>query len=307
VFSQNFLQFIYIPKLESCQVEPVLAHKQVVREAPQTAKEFQENLDIYVEDTGLQKFFPPSDAFISTVARKAAALRHDPTTNLGSAPNVRRLTRLSLYRLIIYCDDSGSMAGQRHAIQSQLVSRIAQIATRIVPDNVGVDLHFLNGGGYENLRPEQVPYIVSMIPLHGTTPIGTNLREDILVPQVYAPLAQPDSRIDRPLLICIITDGCPNCEHPSTLKNAVVECRRTIQAAGYQSTAVRFSVSQIGNDYDAALFLDELRRDPEIQDVVRCTTDRLDEKYEELRSNKRNLETWLLEILTNPIMERGNF
>ncbi|KIJ34861.1 hypothetical protein M422DRAFT_782742 [Sphaerobolus stellatus SS14] len=271
-----------------------------------TPAEFQTNLDTYVEDTGLEMFFPPTNTYLSTVSQNAAVLRNDPTTNLGTPQNIRRLTRLSLYHPVIYCDDSGSMSGSPMETQRQLVSRIALVATKIVPPEFGLDLYFINRGSFHNLSAWQIESALKNIEPEGGTPIGTNLRNRILLPLVYDVLGG-GRRLERPLLICIITDGCPTYEHKLALKNVIVECRRYIQSMGYNSTAVRFSISQIGNDDDATRFLDELRNDGEIQDIIRCTTDRLDSKYWELRENERELESWLLKVLTNPIMERGRF
>ncbi|THH06243.1 hypothetical protein EW146_g9672 [Bondarzewia mesenterica] len=65
-----------------------------------------------------------------------------------------------------------------------------------------------------------------------------------------------------------------------------------------------FSISQIGDDAKGTAFLDGLRGDQEVEDVLHCTTDRLDSKYQELRMNERRIEEWLLKLLTKPIMER---
>jgi len=68
-----------------------------------------------------------------------------------------------------------------------------------------------------------------------------------------------------------------------------------------------FCISQIGDDEDAKEFLNSLRDDDSIQDVLYAMTDRLDEEYKKLRANDKKLEVWLLHLLTKPIMERyGN-
>ncbi|KIJ34860.1 hypothetical protein M422DRAFT_51796 [Sphaerobolus stellatus SS14] len=224
-----------------------------------TPAEFQANLDSYVENAGLEMFFPPSNTYLSTVSQKAAWLRNDRTTDLGTPQNVRRLTRLSLYHPVIYCDDSGSMLGSPFETQKQLVSRIARVATRIVPSEFGLDLYFINRGSFHNLAPWQIDSALRSVQPTGWTAIGSNLKSRILQPLVYDTLNW-GKRLARPLLICVITDGSPT-EYESTFKNVIVECRRRIQAAGYNSTAVRFSISQIGNDSSAARFLDELRND----------------------------------------------
>lgn len=199
------------------------------------------------------------------------------------------------------------MCGSPFAIQRELISRIARVATKIVPEDYGLDLYFINRGSFHNRTAQEVDVALRSIDPSGGTPIGTNLHRRILKPLVYDVLSDPGRILRRPLLVCAITDGCPTGEYEGAFKSAIVECRETIRRAGYPSTAVRFSVSQIGSDSDATRFLDGLAGDVDIQDVVRCTTDRLDEKYRELRQNERELETWLLQVLTNPIMENGRF
>jgi len=179
------------------------------------------------------------------------------------------------------------------------------VATKIVPEEYGIDLHFINCGSFNNCSITQIEIALASISLSRGTPIGTNLRDRILRPLVYDVLSDPSKTLRRPLLVCTITDGWPTEEYKGTSKNAIVECREAIERAGYPSATVRFSVSQIGNDPNATRFLDGLVGDPEIQDVVRCTTDRLDEKYRELWQNEKDLEAWLLQILTSPIMENN--
>ena len=65
-----------------------------------------------------------------------------------------------------------------------------------------------------------------------------------------------------------------------------------------------FCISQVGTDRSAEQFLDALRSEKEIEDVIYCTVGQLDAKYKELKENERALELWLLCLLMNPIMER---
>ncbi|KAI0918884.1 hypothetical protein AcV5_001948 [Taiwanofungus camphoratus] len=273
---------------------------------PDTVEGLKTGLDSYVAESGLDKFFAPGDPFLQTLAEKASALRDDPTTSLGSPENIKRLTRLSLYQPVIYCDDSGSMeSDNRYEHQCELVSRIARIATKIVPDEFGVELRFINAKPkHEGSMPAaKVEAAMAAVRPNGGTQIGTVLRNKILQPLVYDVLASGHN-LTRPLLICVITDGCPSNEGAEEFKKAIVNCRRQLVNGGYEPTAVMFSISQIGNDKQARAFLDGLRGDKEIEDILYCTTDQLDSKLKELRENENRLEEWLLKTLTNPIMGR---
>ncbi|KAI0918885.1 hypothetical protein AcV5_001949 [Taiwanofungus camphoratus] len=273
---------------------------------PLPAEEFKTSLDSYVTDSGLDKFFASDDALLQTIAQKASALRDDPTTLLGKPENIKRLTRLSVYQLVVYCDDSSSMRDHnRYEHQRKLVSRIARIATKVVPDEFGVELRFINAKPeYEgNMPAAKIEAAIAAVRPNGGTQIGTVLRNKILQPLVYDVLAS-GHQLKRPLLVCAITDGDPSQEETDTFKKEIVACRRTLAASEYGPTAVMFNISQIGNDKNAKAFLDGLRGDTEIRDVLYCTTDQLDSKFQELKENENKLEEWLLKTLTNPIMAR---
>ena len=136
----------------------------------------------------------------------------------------------------------------------------------------------------------------------GGTPLGSSLYNNILQPLVYKQL--DNGRLERPILICTITDGCPNSNDNPTFKNAIVECKKKLDGADYDPFAVRYLISQIGEDQSAAQFLRELKDDPQIKDVLYCTTQSgtLDADFKKLRSNEKELDRWLLETLTAPIV-----
>ena len=264
-----------------------------------------------VQQERFGKFFSPDDPFLAKLAEKASALRDDPTTDLGKPENIRRLTQLSLYHPVIYCDDSTSMTLEhRYQYQIELVTRIARIATKIVPDDMaGVDLRFINNDFESTLSAREILQVMRGIKTSPGTNIGTNLREKILNPLVYEIINQPKTNTNpipfkRPLLVCIITDGEPIPEDQNVLRDEIVTCKRKLEAKGYDPTSVMYCINQVGTGRSAEQFIDALRNEKEIEDVIYCTVGQLDAKYEELKENERALESWLLELLTRPIMER---
>ncbi|KAF7792466.1 hypothetical protein EIP86_003505 [Pleurotus ostreatoroseus] len=272
---------------------------------PKTPAEFNKMIDSWLEESELKTFFPDGDRFLQTLAEKAATLRADKNDPLSSQENIKRLTQLSLYQPIIYCDDSGSMRqNSRYEIQKDLVKRIARIATRIVPDDIGVDVRFINADfNKTNLNLDEVNQaLTDNGPTGPATRIGSALQDKILKPFVYSYL--PTKTLQRPLLVCVITDGSPTAEPQETFKNAIVECRRMVADADYPPDAVRFLVSQIGDDAAAKVFLQALNADRDINDVLHCTTDRLDAEFMKMRQNEDQLESWLLGVLVSPIMNR---
>ena len=257
-----------------------------------------------------EKFFSPNHPFLANLAEKANALRDDPTTDLGKPENIKRLTQLSLYRTVIYCDDSSSMSEEnRYEYLIQLVTRIARIATRIVPDDMaGVDLRFINNNLASNLSYTEVLHEMRRVWPSGMTEIGTNLQRKILKPLVYDIMDSTTSTspipFKRPLLVCIITDGHPVQEARDALRDEIVTCKRKLEAKGYNPTSVMYCINQVGTDPEAEHFIDVLRNEKTIEEVIYCTVGQLDAKYEELKENERALESWLLDLLTKPIMGR---
>ena len=263
------------------------------------------------QDKKFEKFFAPDDPFLTNLAAKANALRDDPTTDLGKPENIKHITRLSLYHPFIYCDDSSSMSEEnRYQYQTELVTRIARIATKIVPDDMaGVELRFINDDFKSQVSAEGIQQVMKRVGPSQTTNIGTNLRKKILEPFIYDVITKPvipgtAFPFRRPLLVCIITDGMPYPEPANVLLDEIVECKNRLKEKGYDPTAVMFCISQVGTSVDATQFIVALRNKKEIEDVIYCTVGHLESKFKELKDNERALESWLLHVLTKPIMER---
>ena len=198
----------------------------------------------------------------------------------------------------------------RYRYQIELVARIARIATKIVPDDMaGVDLRFINNNSASTLKAREILQVMRGIKTSPGTSIGTYLQKKILKPLVYDIISQPKIfnnpiPFKRPLLVCIITDGCPTGEVPNKFRDEIITCKQKLEAKGYDPTSVMFCINQVGTDHAAEQFLDALRNEKEIEDVIYCTAGQLGTKYEELKENERALESWLLHLLMDPIMER---
>ncbi|KZT71658.1 MFS general substrate transporter [Daedalea quercina L-15889] len=290
------------------EVRHSVASQSVTVERVPNMQESEEVIANHVASCGLQKFFNEDSDFVKTVAANAAKLQDDGESFPITKPNVERLIRLSLYYPVIYCDDSGSMSWgvpSRWSLQGDAVRRIANIATRALPEQYGVGLRFINAHptNTDNIPAANVIRAVDQVSPFGGTPLGTNMRQYILKPLVYDVL-DGNRLLERPILVCIITDGCPNGDNKTTFEGAIRECRQRLVDAGYEPAAVRFCVNQIGDDAASTRFLDSLRNNSAIADVTYCTTERLDEQYKEFKENKRLLDEWLLKMLSEPIMHR---
>lgn len=128
------------------------------------------------------------------------------------------------------------ISGTRADSQVQLVKRMAGLCTRIVPDDEGADLFYINGEEVQNEREAKIEErMKTHLPTSGT-PIGTKLREKILDPFVYRVMRGPNKQFQRPLFITIITDGEPSREannNKKALEEAVLECLAELKKNGY--------------------------------------------------------------------------
>ncbi|KAK2882523.1 hypothetical protein FQN49_000249 [Arthroderma sp. PD_2] len=266
-------------------------------------EEFKKGAKDFIKENNLNKFFPPNDPFLQTVVDRAVDLDANPDNTLDT----KDLTRLALYQPVLYCeiDDSSSMRSDNRAEhQIDIVERIANIATRIIPDDEGVKVRFINRNTDITIYKrnlDELRVIMEAEQPNGPTEIGTNLKRKVLDTLVYQPLAAKS--LKRPVLVSIITDGRPEGwqERTDTLKKAILECGKALEAGGYDRKVVRFQISQIGSDDGAEDFLDSLMRDDMLQDVLYCTADRLDEEFKKFQDNEARLEQWLLQLLMGPI------
>ncbi|KAJ6452282.1 ankyrin repeat-containing domain protein [Mycena sanguinolenta] len=272
-------------------------------ETPNKAQ-FLENVDEFVKNSPLERFFKGNPNYIQDLAKKATELKDDPNTPLGQPDLLPKTIKVTLHQQIIYCDDSASMKRDgRWDAQVRLVKKIAQITTRILPEGDGVALRFINQdvNNSEKLSLQEIGSLVdsvSWLP-NGNTPIGTNLRSKILEPLVYTKLSS--QTLGRPLLISVITDGMPSQENEEALVEAIKECGDKLKQAGFPRESVKFMIGQIGTAKSAATFLQGVGKNQDIADMVFVTSDQLDEKLSTFKQNEGELDRWLIETLFSPI------
>lgn len=112
---------------------------------------------------------------------------------------------------------------------------LAKLTTQVIPAGKGVALRFINRevDNSPNLTFERVQKIMDSMPLRlgSSTAIGRNLKSRILEPLVYSKIISQS--LDRPLLITITIAGRPETEAESEFMNAIRECGRKLERAGY--------------------------------------------------------------------------
>ncbi|KAF7361170.1 putative ankyrin repeat protein [Mycena sanguinolenta] len=272
-------------------------------ETPNKAQ-FLENVDEFVKNSPLERFFKGNPNYIQELAKKATELKDDPNTPLGQPDLLPKTIKVTLHQQVIYCDDSSSMKRDgRWDAQVQLVKKIAQITTRVLPEGDGVALRFINQdvNNSETLSFQEIGNIVENMSWKpkGDTPIGTNLKSKILEPMVYSKLQPP--ALARPLLISVITDGMPSQEKDEALVEAIKECGDKLTQAGYPRESVKFMIGQIGTAKSAAAFLEGVGKNQDIADMVFVTSEQLDERLSAFKANESDLDRWLIETLFSPI------
>ncbi|KAI1385442.1 uncharacterized protein F4822DRAFT_445394 [Hypoxylon trugodes] len=283
---------------------------------PKTGEELKKSVGDFVSKHKLGKFFKEdSQELLEKITVKAVELQNDKTTVLGEPDNADNLVKFALYQPVIYCDDSGSMnpknnyeGEDRMADQRDLVRRIATICTKIVPDELGVHLRFINSEppNADNLGMDAIQGILEGVKPSGYTELGTHLRERILQPLLYTQYNDTVKNMKRPLFVSIITDGVPyggsgSPEKLHTLKDEIVKCQNYLLENGLPLRAVVFQISQIGSDPSSKNFLQKLK-DENLENVY-ITAQQLDSKFRELRDNERDLEAWLFQTLLEPILD----
>ncbi|KAI8963485.1 hypothetical protein F5Y11DRAFT_319384 [Daldinia sp. FL1419] len=287
------------------------------KDAPKTKEDFEKSIGDFVSKHNLGKFFSDdNEHLLENIAARAVEVQRDKTSVLGQPENTENLIKLALYQPVIYCDDSGSMdpmgnndGEDRMGDQRNLVRRVASICTKIVPDELGVHLRFINSkpANTDNLRMEQIQDIMNQVRPLGCTEIGTQLCDRILQPLLYSRYNDDVKALKRPLFISIITDGVPyggnrSLETRSTLRDEIKKCQEYLLENGLPPRTVIFQISQIGSDKSSKEFLQSLKE--ENLENVYITAQQLDSRFRELRDNERALEAWLFETLLEPILDR---
>jgi hypothetical protein len=138
--------------------------------------------------------------------------------------------------------NANGRAEDRWENQKGLALRIARTTTRILPDGDGVALRFINQvtNASPSLDLGGIGQVLNSVYPNGDTAIGTTLKERILKPLVYNPLAE--GKLRRPLLVSILTDGGPSREDKGTLARVIVDCGNELARKGYPKDCA-FSLS----------------------------------------------------------------
>ncbi|WVF65966.1 hypothetical protein IAT40_000704 [Kwoniella sp. CBS 6097] len=215
------------------------------------------------------------------------------------------LVKLALFDVVLYCDDSGSMAfeqgGERIDDLKLIISRVAY-ATSLF-DHDGIQVRFMNsrveGNGITS--EAQALQLVNQVKFSGLTPLGTSLWQKILQPIVLGPATQ--NRLQKPVVVIAITDGTPAGENKSEVENVILRTDAELKRTRYGADAISYQFAQVGDDMKAMKFLEELDNHPVIGGLIDCTSNFEAEQAEMMRKSGIDLtpEMWLVKLLMGPI------
>ena len=258
--------------------------------------------------------YPPNDRRLDQIAAAASQKVDHICQKFRVPQEVGKdLVKLALYDIILYIgktfssgyicvfvliipDNSGSIefeeGGDRKNDLQLILSRV--VYTSALFDSDGISVRFMNNPfpptmdpGSRNMVPnprtamldnvrsqQQVDDIMRQIPFKGLTPIGTQLREQVIEPLILQRVN--DSRgpgLPKPVLIIIVTDGQPAGEDRNTLatviRNTTNELSRNPR---YGRGAISYQIAQVGKDLQAQEFLSQLDSDSAIGDLIDCTS-----------------------------------
>lgn len=260
-------------------------------------------LQTIVNVNKLHGFYQQQD--LNRIAEKVSKINfHDLMLkwNLGTLELAFDLASLSLYDVIIFADDSGSMIfyenGERIEDLKFILKEVSKIATLF--DDDGILIRFLNSNQeFNSIKSEQEAIdAITNINFSGTTPLGINLTKKILEPIVYN-LARSNSLV-KPILIIIITDGEP--DNKNDVRNAIYNSKKIMESTKYGSNSVAFEFAQVGKDKKAQEYLATLDKDPIIGKMVDATSNyELEEQEFANKGIQLRPHLWLLKMLLGAI------
>lgn len=231
-----------------------------------------------VETNRLQQLYTPQK--IASQARSLSQLLDfDPfCQKYGIAPLIAAdLLQLSLYDVVVFIDDSGSMLeGSKWRDLQAIVQQIVEITTQF--DTDGIQIEFMNSSvRADNVAsPADLHNIFSRVRPMGFTPLASALESKVLDPYYEMLRATPAANV-KPMVIYVCTDGAPTTERGLKTYQPTFtmlgKMDSTLQSLGLPRKTIGINVTQIGLDDGASEFLQTLDDHPHFGDRIDCVSD----------------------------------
>ncbi|KAL1624358.1 hypothetical protein SLS56_007827 [Neofusicoccum ribis] len=277
---------------------------------PAQLQAYKQTLLSCIQENNLQNFYPPQSPALDQIAHRAShqvaqlCQRWRVPQEIGND-----IVKLGLFDIILYIDDSGSMQfeenGERIKDLRLILERVSYAATLF--DDDGISVRFMNSipppQVTEHIKTEQqIEQLMSQIQFKGLTPMGSHLKERVLDGIIRDARS---GQLRKPVLVITITDGQPAGEPQNAvfeaIRNTTSELARMPQ---YGQGAIQFQFAQVGNDEKAREFLSKLDQDPQVGQLVDCTSNYENESAEMARSQPPvdlTPELWLVKLLLGAI------
>ncbi|BGP20015.1 hypothetical protein JCM10213v2_008150 [Rhodosporidiobolus nylandii] len=254
-------------------------------------------LQTCVVDQNLQAFYPPGslDSLAHRIAASGALQRIASEWRLPMEL-AHKIAMLSLFDVVLYLDDSGSMAfeenGSRIDDAKMICSRVATAASLFDTDGISVVTMNSPMVGNGITSEAQANQLISHIQFSGLTPIGTSLDQKVLQQYVVGP-ARANALRKPPSL----TAREPAGEDRYALVKAVQNAKAALQQTRYGPDALSLEIAQ------ARAFLAEIDSHPSIGGLVDCTSTFEIEQDEALRTTGIQIspELYLLKLICGGI------
>ncbi|KAK9802946.1 hypothetical protein WJX72_005363 [[Myrmecia] bisecta] len=270
-----------------------------------TTEAVRNKLQQTVATNKLQAFYPP--AKLQQVIDKVSAVDFRQLAQRWNSPMemILDLCALSLYDIVIYADDSGSMKytdnGERLEDLKVVVSKVAEVVTLF--DDDGITIRYINSEAKgDNIRSAQAAseFVLKRSDFEGGTPLGTSLEKKIVQPILGAAIKKRS--LQKPLLVITITDGEPTFEAADMIFKVIKGAKAMAAESPYGPGAIAFEFAQVGRDQQAQAFLAKLDNDPTVGAMVDATS------YYELEADecaKKGVtlspELWLVKLMVGAI------
>ncbi|KAL4919936.1 hypothetical protein BDW62DRAFT_28048 [Aspergillus aurantiobrunneus] len=257
---------------------------------PQQLDAYRQLLIATIQEKNLQSFYPPEklDRLVQGLSRDGPA-KVNRIVNEFSLPMeiAMDVIKLSLYDIVLYVDDSGSIEFEEKGVRKEQLKQILGIVATVAStfDEDGISLRFMNNDFMQNniRSAQEVDQIISNIRFAGMTPLGTSMRARVLDPLIIGPAKA--GRLQKPVLVITITDGQPAGEPQDAVSQGIRMAVDEVSRTPFGRGAVAFQFSQVGNDTKARDFLGSLDNDPSIGGLIDCTSNFEVEQDEMSRAN----------------------
>lgn len=183
-------------------------------------------------------------------------------------------------------DNSGSMefykADGRIDDLKIVLSRTVSVATMFDEDGISVrfmnDVPKIHPRELDGIKTEkQVDDLMFRTDFGGATPMGEKLQEKILGPLLEKARSR---QLSKPILVITITDGRPT-DPPNKDIRAVIKAASEELARQdiYGSGVLSLQFAQVGLDTGATEFLASLDNDPQVGNLIDCTSSRFGSRH----------------------------